>query len=54
MRLVAAAYYAGDRDIAREQLNYHNPDVVVYVEAVRRRYLLRKYPAAKPSRRSTP
>lgn len=54
MRLVAAAYYAGDRGIAREQLNYHNPDVVAYVEAVRRRYLLRKYPVAKPSRRSTP
>ena len=54
MRLVAAAYYAGDRGIAREQLNYHNPDVVAYVEAVRRRYLLRKYPAARPSRRSTP
>ena len=54
MRLVAAAYYAGDRGIAREQLNYHNPDVVAYVEAVRGRYLLRKYPAARPSRRSTP
>ena len=54
MRLVAAAYYAGDRGIVREQLNYHNPDVVAYVEAVRRRYLLRKYPAARPSRRSTP
>ena len=54
MRLVAAAYYAGDRGIAREQLNYHNPDVVAYVEAVRRRYLLRKYPAARPPRRSTP
>lgn len=54
MRLVAAAYYAGDRGIAREQLSYHNPDVVAYVEAVRRRYLLRKYPAARPSRRSTP
>lgn len=54
MRLVSAAYYAGDRGIAREQLNYHNPDVVAYVEAVRRRYLLRKYPTARPSRRSTP
>ncbi len=54
MRLVAAAYYAGDRGIAREQLNYHNPDVVAYVETVRRRYLLRKYPAARPTRRSVP
>ena len=54
MRLVAAVYYAGDRGIAREQLNYHNPDVVAYVEAVRRRYLLRKYPAQSPSKRATP
>ena len=54
MRLVAAAYYAGDRGIAREQLNYHNRDVVAYVESVRRRYLLRKYPHARSSRRSTP
>lgn len=54
MRLVAAGYYAGDRGIAREQLNYHNPDVVAYVEAVRRRYLLRMYPSRKPLRRSNP
>lgn len=54
MRLVAAAYYAGDRGIAHEQLNYHNPDVVAYVEVVRGRYLLRKCPAGSPSRRSTP
>jgi soluble lytic murein transglycosylase len=54
MRLVTAAYYAGDRGIAREQLNYRNPDVVAYVEAVRRHYLLRLYPASRPSRRSTP
>jgi soluble lytic murein transglycosylase-like protein len=54
MRLVAAAYYAGDRGIARQQLNYHNPDVVAYVEAVRWQYLLRKYPGARPSRRPTP
>jgi soluble lytic murein transglycosylase len=54
MRLVAAAYYAGDRGIAREQLNYRKPDVVAYVEAVRQRYLLRRDPASRPSRRSTP
>lgn len=54
MRLVAAAYYAGDRGIAREQLNYHNPDVVAYVEAVRRRYQLRMYPSPRRSRRSAP
>jgi soluble lytic murein transglycosylase len=54
LRLVAAAYYAGDRNIAREQLDYRNPEVVAYVQAVRRQYMLRKYPAARPSRRSTP
>src|SRR3984885_10709417 len=54
LRLVAAAYYAGDRNIARMQLDYRNPDVVAYVQAVRRQYMLRKYPAARPSRRSTP
>lgn len=54
MRLVAAAYYAGDRGIAREQLNYRNPDVVAYVNAVRQRYLLRMYLSPRPIRRSTP
>jgi soluble lytic murein transglycosylase-like protein len=54
LRLVAAAYYAGDRNIAREQLDYRNPDVVAYVLAVRRQYMLRRYPAVRPSRRSTP
>ena len=54
LRLVAAAYYAGDRNIARKQLDYRNPDVVAYVQAVRRQYMLRRYPAVRPSRRSTP
>lgn len=54
MRLVTAAYYAGDRGIAREQLSYHNPKVIAYVQAVRRRYLLRKSLDARPSRRSLP
>jgi soluble lytic murein transglycosylase-like protein len=40
MRLVVAAYYCGSRHIARQGLNYRNPDVVSYVEAVRRRYEL--------------
>jgi soluble lytic murein transglycosylase-like protein len=52
LRLVAAAYYAGDRDISRRQLGYHNPDVVAYVQAVRRRYMIRRYLAASSSRRS--
>lgn len=42
MRLVSAAYYAGDRWLLARQLNYSNPDVVAYVEAVRRRYTARK------------
>jgi soluble lytic murein transglycosylase-like protein len=54
LRLVAAAYYAGDRNIARKQLDYRNPDVVAYVQAVRRQYMLRRYPAVRPSRRSNP
>ena len=51
LRLVAAAYYAGDYWIGNKQLNYQNPDVVAYVQAVRRRYLMRKYAAARPPRR---
>jgi soluble lytic murein transglycosylase-like protein len=54
LRLVSAAYYAGDRGIARQQLCYRNQDVVAYVQAVRRQYMLRKYLAARPPRRSTP
>ena len=52
--LVAAAYYAGDHRIAREQLNYHNPDVVAYVLAVRRQFMIRKYAAMRPPRRLMP
>lgn len=53
MRLVVAAYYAGDHGIAREQLNCHNPDVVAYVLAVRRQFIIRKLGLLKPHRRST-
>jgi soluble lytic murein transglycosylase len=42
LRLVAAAYYAGDYWIDRKALNYRNPDVIAYVERVRRQYLKRK------------
>ena len=52
LRLVSAAYYAGDRGIAIEQLNYRSPDVVAYVQEVRKRYVLRKYPIVRRSRRS--
>jgi soluble lytic murein transglycosylase len=54
LRLVSAAYYAGDRDIALKQLDYRNPDVVAYVQQVRRRYMLRRHPIANPSRRPFP
>jgi soluble lytic murein transglycosylase-like protein len=54
LRLVVAAYYAGDRGIAREQLNYHNPDVVAYVLAVRRQFMIRKYGPMRPQRRLAP
>ena len=39
MRLVAAAYYAGEQRVGMRQLNYRNADVVAYVESVRRHYL---------------
>jgi soluble lytic murein transglycosylase-like protein len=51
MRLVAAAYYAGDRWVGQKQLNYRNPDIVAYVEAVRRQYMMRKLEATTTSRR---
>jgi soluble lytic murein transglycosylase len=51
MRLVAASYYAGDRWVGKRLLEYRNPDVVAYVDAVRRRYLMRKYRATPIQRR---
>jgi soluble lytic murein transglycosylase-like protein len=42
LRLVAAAYYAGDRWVGKRQLEYNNPDVIAYVKSVRRHYLARK------------
>jgi soluble lytic murein transglycosylase-like protein len=38
MRLAVAAYYCGSQRIARQGLNYRNPDVVAYVESVRHHY----------------
>ena len=43
MRLVAAAYYAGDKWVGKRLLEYRNPDVLAYVEAVRKHYVRRKY-----------
>jgi soluble lytic murein transglycosylase len=51
LRLVSAAYNAGDRWVGEKQLNYRNPDVVGYVLAVRRRYMMRKNAAERPTRR---
>ena len=51
LRLVAAAYYAGDRWVGQKQLNYRNDDVIAYVREVRRQYMMRKYAAAPPPRR---
>lgn len=39
LRLVAAAYYAGEDRIGRRGLDYHNREVVAYVSAVRTAYL---------------
>lgn len=39
LRLVAAAYYAGENRVARRGLNYRNPDVVGYVARLRRLYV---------------
>jgi soluble lytic murein transglycosylase-like protein len=39
LRLVAAAYYAGEDVILRRPLAYRNPDVVAYVARIRTTYL---------------
>ena len=46
MRLVTAAYYAGDRWVGARLLNYHNADVIAYVESIRDHYQKRKTSAA--------
>jgi soluble lytic murein transglycosylase-like protein len=38
LRLVAAAYYAGEQVVAKRGLSYGNPDVVAYVAHVRALY----------------
>jgi soluble lytic murein transglycosylase len=40
LRLVAAAYYAGEGMIARRGLAYRNSEVVAYVSAIRTTYIL--------------
>ena len=41
LRLVAAAYNAGDKWVGKRLLNYRNPVVIAYVESVRKRYSVR-------------
>ena len=38
LRLVAAAYYAGERVVESKGLRYSNPDVVAYVARLRERF----------------
>jgi soluble lytic murein transglycosylase-like protein len=38
LRLVAAAYYAGERVVEAKGLRYSNPDVVAYVASLRSRF----------------
>jgi soluble lytic murein transglycosylase len=52
MRLVAASYFAGDKWVGKRLLEYRNPDVVAYVEAVRRQYVRRKSLTNQLQRRS--
>jgi soluble lytic murein transglycosylase-like protein len=47
LRLVAAAYYAGEPIVIRRGLNYHNPDVVSYVTRLRRLYSQKNQQVAK-------
>ena len=46
LRLVAAAYNAGDIRVSRKQLKYRNSEVVAYVALVRQHYLQRRSFAA--------
>jgi soluble lytic murein transglycosylase len=39
LRLVAAAYYAGEEVIGRRDLGYRNPDVIAYVARIRTTYV---------------
>jgi soluble lytic murein transglycosylase len=50
LRLVVAAYYAGEDAIGRRGLAYRNPDVVAYVTAIRTAYL--REVASEPENRN--
>jgi soluble lytic murein transglycosylase-like protein len=50
LRLVAAAYYAGERVIGSRGLAYRNPVVVAYVSRIRATYLHQVESAGKPEK----
>jgi len=52
LRLVAAAYYAGENIVERRSLGYSNRDVVSYVASVRERFVRQKF--GSTSIQSTP
>ncbi|HEV2326170.1 MAG TPA: transglycosylase SLT domain-containing protein [Terracidiphilus sp.] len=54
LRLVAAAYYAGENRIAPRELSFDDPDVVAYVRSVRLHYMLRSCTATQGFRRPLP
>lgn len=53
LRLVAAAYYAGERVIGRCGLAYRNPDVLAYVSGIRATYLRQVESAAAPEKNTS-
>jgi soluble lytic murein transglycosylase len=53
LRLVTAAYYAGERVIGRRGLAYRNPDVLAYVSRIRATYLRQVESAAKPEKNTS-
>jgi soluble lytic murein transglycosylase-like protein len=46
LRLVTAAYYAGENVVERRRLGYSNGDVVSYVASVRERFVRQKFRSA--------
>lgn len=53
LRLVAAAYYAGERVIGRRGLAYRNPDVLAYVSRIRTAYLRQIERTANPEKNTS-
>jgi soluble lytic murein transglycosylase len=51
LRMVTAAYYAGERAVGRRGLAYRNSDVLAYVSRIRATYLREVESAAKSEKR---